>query len=222
MTTFSGYTPEALDFLGRLPSRTPDWFKAHRKEYDALLVQPTKALVVDLGAALAKHLPDIIAQPKTNGSIGPINNDLRFSPNKPPYKDHLLLRFWEGATKKTAPTLYVRLTSSQVGFATGVLPADVSAWRAVIDGPLGEKLDRAINELAAENDADVVGEGLKRVPAPYPADHPRARLLRFKMLQVRWPEELPDAVHGPEFVEWCLVRLERCFELHRLMMRAFS
>ena len=33
----------------------------------------------------------------------PINNDLRFSPDKSPYKDHLLLRFWEGADKTGKP-----------------------------------------------------------------------------------------------------------------------
>ena len=103
-----------------------------------------------------------------------------------------------------------------------MLPADVTEWREFVDGPSGEALASAVNALAAVHDADVVGEGLKRVPAPYPADHPRGELLRFKMLQVRWPESVTEAVHGPEFVRWCLARLERCFEVHRLLVEAFG
>ncbi|MFT4595826.1 MAG: hypothetical protein ACI9TF_000063 [Paracrocinitomix sp.] len=40
------------------------------------------------------------AQPKTNGSIAPIKNDLRSSPDASPYKDHLMFRFWEGPVKQ--------------------------------------------------------------------------------------------------------------------------
>ena len=70
--------------------------------------------------------PRIVAIPRTNGSIGPINNDVRFAKNRSAYKDHLLFRFWElassGSDKKTAATLFVRLGSDSVGFATGAEP----------------------------------------------------------------------------------------------------
>ena len=120
MSEFEGFDADAIDFLKKLGGEQADWFKARKKDYQRLIVAPSKAFVTDLGAELQSRVSaGIVAEPKTNGSIAPINNDLRFSPDKSPYKDHLLLKFWEGANKKTAPTLYVRIAPSGIGFATG-------------------------------------------------------------------------------------------------------
>jgi uncharacterized protein (DUF2461 family) len=108
--TFTGYPAETVPFLTAFPTRDPAWFKANKKSYEAAVVEPTKALVIELGELLRAHSPDIEVQPKTNGSIAPINNDLRFSPDASPYKGHIMLRFWEGTPKKTASTLMVRIS----------------------------------------------------------------------------------------------------------------
>ncbi len=221
--TFSGYSKDALEFLRDLPSRDPDWFKSNRKDYESLIVGPTKALVSDLGDRLREDLPDIVAEPKTNGSIGPINNDLRFSPDKSPYKDHLLLRFWEGSPKKTASTLFLRIAPDGIGIAVGIVPADVGRWREAVDSvKSGPQLDSAIRKLATSKRGDVVGQELKKVPAPYPADHPRADLLRHKMIQVRWLKELPASIAKPGFVGWAAKQLEPCMPLHRTLVDAFQ
>ena len=215
---FEGYDDESMGFLAALPSRDPDWFKANKKEYERLVVAPTKALVVELGDRLREHVPDIVAEPKTNGSIAPINNDLRFSPDKAPYKDHLLLRFWEGSPKKTAPTLFVRLAPDGVGFATGVVPAQLDGWRTTVAGDAGADLAEAIADATRATRAEVVGQELKRVPAPYDADHPRGDLLRHKMLQVRWMKPLPKTVTRPGFAGWCAGQLELALPIHRWLV----
>jgi uncharacterized protein (TIGR02453 family) len=220
--TFRGYTPRALDFLGSLPKRDPEWFKANKADYQQLIVEPTKALVVDLGEHLQNIAPDIEAQPKTNGSIAPINNDLRFNPDAAPYKDHLMLRFWEGAPKKTAPTLMVHIGTDRVGFATAVIPADVNRWRELIDSDDGEALAAAVGKLAKAKKAEVIGQELKKVPAPYDAGHPRADLLRHKALQVRWIEPMPASVAKPAFVGWVGRRLEAAMPVHRALVDAFA
>ncbi len=220
--TFNGYCEESFTFLRDLPSKNPAWFKANKADYQRLIVDPTKALVVDLGHELAEHAPGIETQPKTNGSIAPINNDLRFSPDASPYKDHVMLRFWEGSPKKTAPTLMLRVGPDMVGFATGLMPTDVKVWREVIDGPQGADLAAAIAKLAKAKKADVVGEGLKKVPSPYPADHPRADLLRHKMLQIRWSEPVPASVAKPAFVGWCAKRLQAAMPVHQALVAAFG
>jgi uncharacterized protein (TIGR02453 family) len=220
VSTFEGYPSETLAFLAALPSRSPDWFKANRKTYEELLVGPTKAFVSTLGDELQERRPDITAQPKTNGSIAPINNDLRFAPDKSPYKDNVLLRFWEGPNKKTAPTLFVRISPDGIGFASGVLPADLKRWREVIDSPHGAVIANEVSALAKAKSADVAGVGLKKVPAPYPADHPQAQLLRHKMLQVRWQEAVPASIHKPMFVDWCGRRLDQATALHEALVEA--
>lgn len=220
--TFTGYSDEAFAFLEALPTRDPEWFRANKADYQRLIVEPTKALVVELGHELRAEAPDIEAQPKTNGSIAPINNDLRFSPDAAPYKDHLMLRFWEGSPKKTAPTLFVRFDARTAGFATGIIPADIDRWREAVAGPEGEELAAAVGRLAEAKKAEVVGQELKRVPAPYPADHPRADLLRHKALQVRWAEPLPASVSKPGFVGWCARRLDAAMPVHRALVSAFG
>ncbi len=219
---FAGFSDEALTFLADLPTRDPDWFKANKKDYQRLVADPTKELVVAIGDALAPSVPELVAEPKTNGSIAPINNDLRFSPDKAPYKDHIMLRFWEGSPKKTAPTLFVRMTSTECGFASGVIPADVDTWRSAIDGDQGAVIAEEIEKLVKAKKAEVAGQELKRVPAPYDADHPRADLLRHKMLQVRWLEPLPASVSKPAFADWCAKRLEAAVPLHRALVEAFG
>ncbi|MFW2384061.1 MAG: DUF2461 family protein, partial [Acidimicrobiales bacterium] len=146
---FEGYSPDGLAFLNILGSKDKVWFDANKKTYQTSLVAPTKAFVVDVGDRLAETIsPHIVAQPKTNGSISPINNDLRFSPDKSPYKDHLLLKFWEGDNKKTAPTLWVRISTSDVGFATGSAIQDLNRWRELIDDDAaGAELADALVEL---------------------------------------------------------------------------
>jgi len=59
---------------------------------------------------------------------------------------------------------------------------------------------------------------LKRVSAPYGADHPRADLLRHKMFQARWSEPLPDSVSKAEFVDWCAERLVATTDVHRWLV----
>ena len=217
---FAGFPQEGLAFLTELGSKDKTWFNANRKAYEEHVVQPTKAFVVAVGEQLAAGIaPAITAEPKTNGSIAPINNDLRFSPDKPPYKDHLLLRFWEGANKKTAPTLFIRITEADVGFAAGAMLPDLDRWRALVDADkTGAALAAALAGLSKGRQLDVVGEGYKRVPKPFADDHPRADLLRHKMLQARWLEPMPKSVESPRFVDWCVRRLEAAAGVHRWLV----
>lgn len=221
MRDFTGFPQEGLDFLRQLGEADKAWFDENRKVYDQQLVAPTKAFVAAIGEGLADGIaPQIVATPKTNGSIAPINNDLRFSPDKSPYKDHLLLRFWEGSNKKTAPTLFVRLGSEDVGFAVGAAIPDVDRWRQLIDDEeTGSALVEAIAALGKRRNLDLAGEGYKKVPKPFAEDHPRADLLRYKGgFQARWAEPLPAAAHKSAFVGHCLKRLEACADVHRWMV----
>ncbi len=223
--TFDGFPRSALDFLTTLGSSDKTWFDANRKQYDAEVAAPAKAFVTDLGELLHDRIsPGIEAVPKTNGSIAPINNDLRFSPDASPYKDHLMFRFWEGADKKTAPTLFVRMQpSGGVGFATGVALPDLEQWRTLIDDDeTGAEGAARIAALAKATKADVVGEGYKRVPKPYAADHPRADLLRHKGLQIRWVVNVPRQITTARFVPWCADQLDKAADVHHWLVEHLS
>lgn len=216
---FDGFTPGGLALLDRLPAFDKEAFRAHGAEYKRELQAPLKGFVDALGPKLKRRVsPGIEFAPRTHGSIGPINNDVRFNPEAPTYKDHVLLRFWEGEPKKTAPTLYVRLTSTEVGFATGAMFADVERWRVAV-AERGGSLASALNALVSATEGDLVGADLKRVPRGYDDSHPRADLLRHKWIQVRWPRPLPPSVHDESFVEFCADELRRAVDVHRWLVR---
>ena len=218
--TFSGFPVEGLAFLTDLGSgRDKAWFDERRKRYDTDVVGPAKAFVAAMGDALGERFgAEITAIPRTNGSIAPINNDLRFSPDKTPYKDHLLFRFWEGAEKKTAPTLFVRLSEATVGFASGAALPDLDRWRSLVAGDEGAALATTLERLGAGRALDIDGQGYQRVPKPYPADHPRADLLKHKGFQARWIVDTPDAVHSPGFVDPCTDQLAEAIDVHRWLV----
>lgn len=218
--SFDGFPKTGLDFLTTLGTKDKSWFDANRATYDTDVVPAAKAFVVELGELLADRISGgIEGQPKTNGSIAPINNDLRFNPDASPYKDHLMFKFWEGPNKKTAPQLYVRMSPADgVGFASGIMLADLDRWRTAID-EVGEPLAREIETLVSSVDADVAGEGLKRVPKPYPEDHPRGDLLRHKAFQIRWIKPAPRSITTSKFADWCTTELERAAGVHHWLVK---
>ena len=221
MTTFQGYTPEALTLLDEIGAADREWFTAHKKEYQRLIAEPSKEYVSALGEELSERLDtELTAIPRTNGSLSPINNDLRFNPDRPPYKDNIMVRIWQGPEKKTAPTLFVRITKDEVGFASGITldGPQLARWREAVAADSGATLVDDIQAAQQQHPCEVVGETLKRVPAPYPADHPRADLLKFKYFQIRYLVPATPAIHSAEFVPWCADQFEPLFAIHRWLV----
>ena len=129
-----------------------------------------------------------------------------------------MFKFWEGPNKKTAPMLWVRMSPSDgVGFASGIAISDLERWRSAIDEH-GEPFAKALDELVAASKAEVAGEGLKKVPKPYPEDHPRGDLLRHKGFQVRWMKKTPASITKPAFADWCANELEQTTKIHHWLV----
>jgi uncharacterized protein DUF2461 len=94
---FTGFPAGGLSFLTELGGQNRDLFQAGKARYDAEVTQPAKEFVTAMtGRLQASISPLLDGQAKANGSIAPINNDLRFNADTYPYKDHLLLKWWEG------------------------------------------------------------------------------------------------------------------------------
>jgi uncharacterized protein (TIGR02453 family) len=218
MREFSGFPFVGLKFLQQLPTRDKSWFQANRKTYDECIVGSSKAFVEIVGEKLRESISSsIIAVAKAIGSIAPINNDVRFSKDKSAYKDHLLFRFWEGADKKTAPTLFVRISASGVAFA------QVDQWRRAIDNDTsGSALAKMIARVQQRRPVDIAGQELNKVPAPYPEDHPRGELLRHKTFQIRSAEALPKEISSPKFVALCSSRLDELADVHHWLLENFQ
>lgn len=218
--SFAGFDPSALGELARLPSLGAAGYAARRELLRDGLVLPARALLEEVVARLDAPLT---ISPRA--SVSPLHADLRFArAGAPRYKDHLLLTAWHGPDKKTGPTLWIRLDSTAVGFASGVpfTPPVRERWRAAVAGAAGARIASLLDELRARHARhgfEVAGEVVQRVPPPWADDHPRAQLLRKIGFQVRFRLPLPSNAARPGFAAWCAERSKELLPTHRWLVQ---
>jgi uncharacterized protein (TIGR02453 family) len=178
MDDFGNLTSDARGFLSRLAAHNDrDWFQAHKSDYEAQVKRPAELLLETLRDRFARDLGW-----ETVPKIYRIYRDVRFSKDKTPYKTHLHLQW----SQRDAPlACYFGVSREYCKVGVGTFAFDKAAlprWRArVADG------NPVIEEAAALEAAgwQLSEPELKRVPAPYGADHPAGAYLRRKGL-VLW------------------------------------
>ena len=169
---FAGWPKPALQFFdGLKKDNSKAFFEAHRQVYEEQVRQPMAALLAELERDLG---PDLEVK------IFRLNRDLRFSPDKRPYKEHL------GAylSSPRASGFYLQVSSDGLYVALGtheMAPDQLTRFRDAVAGQEGEKLARIVAALRKDG-YQVTEPSFKRIPAGYPADHPRSDLLRCKGL----------------------------------------
>lgn len=88
MAEFEGFSPSALRFLRDLAKHNDRaWFVPRKEFYEAELLEPLRALVADASAAMRKANVPLEGDPRK--STFRIYRDIRFSPDKSPYKTNL-------------------------------------------------------------------------------------------------------------------------------------
>jgi len=171
MAVFKGW-PEDFQrfFIGLELDNSKKYFEANRRIYEDSVKGPMVALLESLE-------PDF-----GPGKVFRANRDIRFSKDKSPYKTNIAADVGMGAKGG-----YLSLDARGFTVATGrymMSPEEITKFRKKVaaDGP-GAQLAAIVSKLTRSG-YDVGGEELKRVPPPWPQDHPRAELLRRKSLYV--------------------------------------
>jgi len=212
---FDGFTKGTLAFLGDLAEHNDrEWFAANRQRYETEVLERQKAFVTAMGDVVTELAGasggPIHAEPRVSGSIFRINRDTRFTRDKSPYKTHADVWFWVGDDRKTAPGYFVRIVANGVWIGGGahmLSPDGLAQMRqAIAAEPSGSEVQRVVDGLRAMG--YVVGdEAYKRVPRGFPADHPRAALLRFGSLHaMQRGLTVPPEFFSAGFVDWCATR----------------
>jgi uncharacterized protein (TIGR02453 family) len=151
-------------FLGLKANNSKAYFEAHRQQYQQDVKGPMVALLDDLELEFGEAR---LSRP---------NRDIRFSPDKSPYKTNIY------ATTRGG---YVALDAEGLMVGGGWYEMDtakVARFREAVAAPApGTKLVAIVAGLRKQG-YDVGGQELKRVPSPHPQDHPRGELLRHKRL----------------------------------------
>jgi uncharacterized protein (TIGR02453 family) len=172
--TFTGWKGDFTGFfLGLRANNNKPYFEAHRQQYEQEVKAPMLALLADLEEEFGP--PHRVSRPY---------RDIRFSADKSPYKLNIYADVERGG--------YVALDADGLMAAGGrymVEDAQLKKLRAAVaDERSGKELAGIVADLKKKG-YEVSGQELKRVPPPYPQDHPRGDLLRHKRLIYwkRWP-----------------------------------
>lgn len=223
MGDFPGFPPQAMRFLRDLKANNDrGWFQAHRETYEAAIRDPAQAFV----AAVRPGLEDLAGHP-LDAKIFRMHRDVRFSKDKSPYNAHLHIGFSDAAmtVREGGSGFYAGLETDRLVLGAGmfeVAGAALDAFRAAIDrAGEGEVLAAIVADLAAAG-FRIEGAELKRTPAPYRADHPRADLLRRKGLTA-WCETTDvGLICSPALMEFCEETFRALQPLHAWLREALA
>lgn len=225
---FHGFPAEGLKFLEDLAhNNSRAWFEPRKKEYNRLVRDPAIALVEDLGAQLQNISPLIRYDTSTtgSGSLLRLHRDIRFSPDKSPYKTNIAMMFWEGMGKKMEhPAFGFQFEPDGGAGMAGVFSFSRSLLdvyrRAVMDEQLGSELVKAVEAVrSAGNGYSIHGEQYKRMPSGFSAEHPRAEWLRYGGLYAHCPRIPVDVMLTPDLVDVCYEHCGKMAPIQRWLVQ---
>lgn len=184
---FTGFGEDARSFFVELGEHnTKAWFDDHRDRYEQLIREPAEAFIRELGEELAAIYPAVNYDTRRNGagSLMRINRDIRFSPDKRPYKENLGIVFWMGEGKKVElPAFYFHFAPDRAFFYGGqhLFPKPVlQRYREAVDEEKsGGDLEEILTDLGRQGLPCFEAPHYKRLPRGYDPEHTRANLLKY-------------------------------------------
>ncbi len=172
-----------FDFLAQLErNNNRDWFKANKSVYDGIMAF-LDGFIIELIERISAFDPSVRREtPKT--SMFRIYRDLRFSPDKTPYKIHFGIYIAPGGKSSPHAGYYLHLQPGASEFAGGLWcpQADIlqKIRQEIYYEP--EKLDAIVRTPAFTKyfGSLLETQKLKRPPKDYPADFQYVDYLKYK------------------------------------------
>ena len=171
MTNSAFFKPELFDFLRELKRHNNrDWFAKNKARYEKVLRDPSLIFINSLGPHLHKLSSHFVADPRPGrGSLFRIYRDMRFSPDKQPFKTHVGMRFYHASGKDAhAPVFYLHLEPANCFAAAGVWHPDNTALTKIRMAIVAEPRQWA----KARGKLELEGDSLMRPPRGFDANHP--------------------------------------------------
>jgi uncharacterized protein (TIGR02453 family) len=156
-----------------------EWFEAHKQEFERELKQPMLALIEKVNGAMEDFAPAHVRPPQK--CMMRIYRDIRFSPDKRPYKSHVSA-WWSraGLEKTSGGGYYMHISPDEVLIAAGVYMPEreqllaIRGYLAVHHAEVRRLLtDRKLRRTMES----FTGVPLTRPPKGFPKDHPAMDLL---------------------------------------------
>ncbi len=168
---FTGFSPRALKFLADLKKNNDRaWFAEHKELYERECLAPLRALTAGLAGAFRKARIPIDADPSRVGFR--IYRDVRFSPDKSPYKTNLGTYLPYRGIRGAPGGLYIHIAPKESFAVAGFYQLDkepLQRWReAMASDP--KRFDRMLRTIERNGLALPHGEPvLKRMPRGFEA-----------------------------------------------------
>lgn len=190
-------TKRILTFLkGIAAHNNREWYQANKKEYEAC----RKSFADDIARLIPAiaEFDDEIAGVDVKDTIFRFNRDIRFSPDKSPYKRHFGAYINAHGKKSLYGGYYIHVQPGQCLLSAGAywLPTNIltscrneimsriDEWRRSVENPQFRALYGGVGEGAwAEDEVAPKGFGislLKTAPKGFPKDYPYVQYLRLK------------------------------------------
>jgi uncharacterized protein (TIGR02453 family) len=176
--------PETLQFLSDLKQNNHrEWFQAHKPDYDK-----ARKNFEEFASALLENLKSFdkaLQNIEVKQCLFRIYRDVRFSPNKEPYKTHFGVYFGKNGGKNSdLAGYYFHLDPDESFFGGGIYmpqPEYLKTIRKEIFYQIDE-FNGIINAPSFKNYYDGIEEieKLKKAPADFPADFPEIELIKNK------------------------------------------
>lgn len=196
-TSFSGFKPDALAFFAALDTLQQRfefegaraYFNANKPAYEREVKKPLGALIETLSARFAaKGVP---LRGNKHDSLFRINRDVRFSPDKSPYKTHAGAVLTPTGSKKDQGVLYIHIDPTGCLMAAGFYrpePAQLTLLRNHVRRAF-PRFAAIVRDLEAHGLPLSTGDTLKRLPRGFEdvTDTDLAQAIKLKGYTVMRP-----------------------------------
>lgn len=201
----SPFSPELQKFLRELKSHNnKPWFERNRARYEQYYRDAFSEFISGFAPHLAKISTNFTADPRpVGGSVMRIFRDVRFSPDKSPYKTYTVVHFGHAkAGEGSAPGFYLYVSGTEVEAGAGLWHPETATARKVRAAIAKRSKDwtRVTRSKAFTSRLELTGESLQRPPPGFSPDHPLIEDLKRKSF-VASTTVGPRTFTSPKFVQ---------------------
>ena len=168
-----------------------EWFQTHKPRYIKYVRDPFLQFIADVDHDLPSISKHYFGDSRANGgSLFRIYRDVRFSKDKTPYKTWAGVRFkHQDSATQAAPTLYLHIQPGNHFMGAGIWHPATPVVNQIRD--FIHNNPNAWNQLKQDkpfqDQYQLSGKSLKRMPRGYDAEHPLAEDLKRKDFVISTP-----------------------------------
>jgi uncharacterized protein (TIGR02453 family) len=223
--SFTGFSKKTLPFLEAIrQNNNKEWFELHKKEYETVILEPSRAFVLEMGEHLMALEPTINFAPKINKSLFRIYRDTRrMGANKAPLKHRIGVIFWQGGAKRLqSSSFYLHFSPDELFVSVGVRWFEkpmLDAYRESIkNDEKRAKLAQILEDIKAlDKGYKTIEKGYKRYPKGFSKEMQHVDLSLYKGMAT-YKTLQPELIeNGEKFIETLYTIYEDMLPLQQFM-----